>query len=208
MNDACALCVAQRPNISLNRTPRRRRCAPSARRRLAWFVRQHMSTEPVAFDAEYSPALIEQAALMFRDYRFRRYGRLLMAACIVNAVGFGLLLWLGAKSGPAFLFVLFIVVGGPVWLLYEHFVVPDRLAARLKRLLPQPMRVWVGKESICFVLRGREVVVRWSAVEDVLEAQTLFLFMRSPFSFLVLPKAGLPAEAYGILHARSRSRAA
>ena len=167
-----------------------------------------MSTDLVAFDAQYSPAVIEQAALMFRDYRFRRYGRLLIGACIVNAVGFGFLLWLGAKPGPAFLFILFIVAGGPVWLAYEHFVFPGRLAGRLKRLLGQPMRVSIAKEFICFVLHGREVAIPWSAVQVVLEAQTVFLLMRSPFIFLFVPKAGLPVEAYGILHARSRSRAA
>ncbi len=168
-----------------------------------------MSTERVPFDAECSPALFDQAALMFRDYRFRRYGLLLIAACIVNAVGFGFLLWLGAKpSGPTFLLLVFLVVGGPLWLLYEHFVFPHRLAVRLQRLLGHPMRASVGKESVCFVLRGREVSIPWSKVRHVLESQTVFLLMLSPLTFIFLPKSGLPAEAYAIVHARSRSCAA
>src|SRR5207248_6811208 len=144
------------------------------------------------------------------DYRFERYGRLLIAACIVNAIGFGLLLWFGAKSVPPLLWVpfMFVVLSGPIWLCYAHFVFPAWFAARLQRLFPQPMRVLIDKGSVCFVLRRRELSIPWSAVEVVLEAQTLFLLMRSPFAFLVLPKAGLPGEAYSILHARSRPRAA
>ena len=110
-----------------------------------------MPTQPVAFDAEYSPELIELAARTFRDYLLKRYGPWLIAACIVNAVGLALSLWLGAKTDAILAGVVFIVVLGPVWLLYKYFVGPTQYAARLKRFLPSHGRVSVGSEAVSLV---------------------------------------------------------
>jgi YcxB-like protein len=164
-----------------------------------------MSAQPVAFDAEYSPELIRQAARTFRDYLFKRYGPWLVAACIVNAIGLALSLRLGAETGAALTMVVFVVVLGPVWLLYEYFIGPSRYAARLKRVLPASGRMSVGSESVSLVVRGQEAAIPWSMVKVVVETHALFLLVLSPFAFAFVPKTGLPVEAYETLQSYARA---
>src|SRR4051812_475656 len=118
-----------------------------------------MLTEPVAFDAEYSPELIEQAARTFRDYLFKRYGPWLVAACIVNAIGLALSLLLGAKPNAVLAGVAFIVLLSPVWLLYQYFIRPSQYAARLKRVLPMHGRISISAEAVSLVVRGQEASI-------------------------------------------------
>jgi hypothetical protein len=166
-----------------------------------------MPTQPSAFDAEYSPDLIELAAYTFRDYQFKRYGPWLISACIVNAVGLALSLWLGV-TGALLAWVVFIVVIGPVWLLYKYFIAPSQYASKLKRNLPSHVPISVGSEAVSFVVRGQEATIPWSIVKAVVETQALFLLVLSPIASTFVPKSGLPIEAYDMLHSRSRSGAA
>ncbi len=167
-----------------------------------------MPAQPVTFDAEYSPELIEQAAHVFRDYLFRRYGAWLVAACVVNAAGLALSLQLGAETGAALAAVVFVVVLGPMWLLYKYFVGPSQYAARLRGVLPTSGRMSVGPESVSLMVRGQEAAIPWSMVKLVVETEALFLLVLSPFACAFVPRAGLPVEAYEALHKRSRPRAA
>jgi hypothetical protein len=157
-----------------------------------------------AFDIRYTPDLIDQATRVFRDYRFKRYGALLIAACVVNAVGFGLVVWLREeRSLLALLLLAFVVAVGPAWLLYEYFISPRRFAARLKRMLPDSARVAFAKQSISFAFDDQKVAVPWHDVKAVVETETLFLLVVSPFTFLLLPKSGVPPAVNKALHARS-----
>ena len=45
------------PNLSLNRTARRLRCAPSARGRLAWFVERQPFNRPLQAKTRYAISL-------------------------------------------------------------------------------------------------------------------------------------------------------
>jgi hypothetical protein len=165
-----------------------------------------MSIEQVVFNAEFSPELIDQAALSFREYRYARYGRLLIAASMINAAAFGLLLWLAPRPDPAFFsFFLFVVVFCPAWLFYRHFDGPRRRATMLKRVLPRSARVSVTAESVSYALQSREVTIPLSHTKAVIETQPLFLIVLTPFAFFFLPKSNIPAEAYEILHNRAQS---
>src|SRR5260370_41694126 len=96
-----------------------------------------MPTPAVTFDVVYSPEIATQAAETFRNYRWKRYGPLMVVACIVNAIGLAAALWLGAQPGAAStLFLIFTVVFVPLWLLYEHFVWPSRYVSSLVGVLP------------------------------------------------------------------------
>lgn len=167
-----------------------------------------MTERTVAFDAEYSPELIDEAGRAFRDYLFRRYGPWLVAACLINAMGLALSLWLGLETGPVLWGVVFIVVIGPVWLAYEYLFEPHRYAARLKRVLPSRGRLSVDSEAVSLVVRGQESKLPWSLVKVVVETQAFFLLVVSPFAFTFVPKSGLPVEAYDTLRAKSQIGAA
>src|SRR3954470_2508105 len=98
----------------------------------------------MTFEVVYLPDIAAEVADTFRDYRFKRYGLLMIGACVINAIGLSAAVWFGARPGAAStLFILFLVIVGPVWLLYEHFIWPRRYVSRLLRLLPSPGRVSV-----------------------------------------------------------------
>jgi hypothetical protein len=167
-----------------------------------------MALAPPAFDAQYPPELFDQAARSFRDYLFRRYGPLLVAACVVNAIGLAVVLWFGVKSVVVLAGLVFIVVLGPAWLLYEYFLAPSRYAARLKHALPLSNRVTITSESLALTVRDREAAIPWTTIKAIVETQALFLLVLSPFAFAFVPRSGLPVEAYDTLHSRAQASAA
>lgn len=162
-----------------------------------------MPTSAVSFDVIYSPEVAAQAAHTFRKYRFKRYGVLMIGACTVNALGLLAALWLGAQPGAAsLLFLVGVVVIGPVWLLYEHFVWPSRYVSRLLRLLPSPGRVSMTSESLSVQTRKKDAVIQWSKIKKIVETPEAFLLVLYPFAFLFIPKVGLPVEAYDALRSK------
>jgi hypothetical protein len=167
-----------------------------------------MYEPPIVFTAEYSDGLAVQAARAFRDYQFKRYGPLFIAACVVNALGLWLALHFGAEAGLALGIVAFVVVLGPTWLLYKYFVAPPMYAARLRRVLPSQSRVSLAAASVSLEVQGQQVEIPWSRIKAVVETSALFLLVVSPFAFTFVPRIGMPAEAHEALHARSRYRAA
>ena len=156
-----------------------------------------MLPSAISFDVVYSHETAAHVAQKFRDYRFKRYGALMIIACVINALGLLAALWLGARPDAASMLFLYFVVGiGPVWLLYEHFVWPSRYVSRLLRLLPSPGRVSLSSESVSVQTRKQDAVIQWSKIRTVLETPQAFLLVLYPFAFLFIPKANLPTEAY------------
>jgi hypothetical protein len=100
-----------------------------------------MSASTIEFDSAFTSDLIDAASVSFvRGYLFRRYGRWLIAACLINAVGFGLVLWLGGNDGLVLAFITMIVVVGPAYLALFYFSYPRRFAERMKqRLMPRAL---------------------------------------------------------------------
>ena len=166
-----------------------------------------MSDASIVFATEYSDRLVAQAALTFRDYLFKRYGLLLIAACAINALGAWLAFSVGV-TGIALVGLLFLAVLGPTWLLYQYFIRPSQYRAKLRRALPPHSRVALAAASVSLEVQGQEAVIPWSVVKAVVEAEALFLLVVSPFAFTFVPKPGLPEAAYEALHARAGRRAA
>jgi hypothetical protein len=166
-------------------------------------------TPALTFDVVYSPEIAKRAAEAFRSYRWKRYGPLMVTACIVNAIGLAIAIWLGADLGKAAtLFVGFVVVFGPLWLLYEHFVWPSRYASKLIRVLPPSGRVSVAPDAVSLATRDRDAEIPWAKIKRVLETQNAFILVLSPFHFVFIPRIGLPIDADGALRARSQSKVA
>ena len=161
-----------------------------------------------AFAVEYSDDLVRQAAYAFRDYLFKRYGPLLVGACIVNAFGLWLALRFGAEAGFALAGVGFVVVLGPTWLLYQYFLSPKRYAVKLRRVLPPRSRVSLSAASLSLEMPGQAAVIPWSMVKAVVETGSLYLIVVSPFAFTFVPRLGMSVEAGESLRARSQYRVA
>ena len=162
-----------------------------------------MSTSVISFNVVYSPEAAAQAAQAFREYRFKRYGLLMIGASIINALGLFGALWLGAQPGtPSLLFVTGLVVLGPAWLLYQHYLWPTLHVSRLLRSLPSPGRVSLTSESLSIETRKQDAVFQWSSIKGVVETPATFLVVLYPFMFLFIPKVGIPVEAHDALRSK------
>jgi len=166
-----------------------------------------MSAVPFEFEAPFTAEVIDHAATAFvRQYLFRKYGRWLVLACVVNAVGFFLALWLGANDPLVLAWVGAIVVLGPLYLVFVYVTYPGKFAARLKKLFLPSAHFSVSSESFGVRTSAGSATIPWSRVKSVLEFPSYLILVFSPFAFSVLPKAALPPEAYQILREKSSSR--
>jgi hypothetical protein len=167
-------------------------------------VRQHMSTALVEFDVPFTAELIDDAATSFvRQYLFKRYGRWLMLACVINAIGFALAVWLGGNEPLVIAWLGVVALVGPAYLIFAYFFYPARFATRLKpRFLPT---AHFSLSSEVFGIRTQAGIASlpWSRVKSVLHFPSYFILVLSPFAFCVLPKVGLPSEACEILLQRN-----
>ena len=162
-----------------------------------------MNPPPAIFEAHFSVESMQEAGVAFRDYLFKRYGLLLVAACAINATGLAFAVWVGAEPGPALYLTVFIVVLGPVWLLYNYFTGPHLQAHLLRRILAVRGNVSVGDD--CVVLPGqdgREVSFAWSKTK-VVEHASIYLLVPSPFFVYYVPKLGMPAAVERIFKTMS-----
>ena len=162
-----------------------------------------MSASAIEFDAAFTPNLIDAASVSFvRGYLFRRYGRWLIAACLINAVGFGLVLWLGGNDILVLAFIAMIVVIGPAYLALFYFSYPRRFAERMKQRV-MPRTHYSFSESVFgFTNNTGTGTVAWSDVKAVLDHSAYFLLVFSPIAFAVIPKVGMPVDALRLLEAK------
>jgi hypothetical protein len=77
-------------------------------------------------------------------------------------LGLGLALWLGATVTDV-LFVVFVVVIGPVWLAYKYFLGPKLMAAKLRYVLAPVGRVTVSSSALILpTCQGSSFELPWS----------------------------------------------
>ena len=165
-----------------------------------------MSTQIATFNTEYSGEIIKMAAYAFRDYQFERYGRLLIGACLVNAIGLSSAIWFGAPFDFPLYTVIFVVAFVPIWLLYKFFVAPRTRAAMFRLILAETGHVTIESESIALPTHRGEMVIPWNRVRIVVEKDTFFLLILSPVFFYFVPKVGMPQDAYENLRLRPQSK--
>ena len=164
-------------------------------------------SQRIEFEPEYTSAVLSSASTAFvRGYLFATYGKWLILACIINAAGFALVLWLGVRDISAWS-VGALALLGPVWLAHFYFHYPARFAARATRAEPATQIV-LTPEKIEITTRSGSASFLWSKFRAVVEAPTAFLLVVSPFAFLPLPKQGLPPEATSFLEKRRSSNVA
>jgi hypothetical protein len=159
-------------------------------------ARLQAPTSTATFDMAFSREIAAEAAAQFRDYRFKRYGLLMITACAINVLGFCVALWSGFYPPANY---LFLVIGSPLWLLYEHFIWPRAYALRLVRSLSSATQVSINREWIFVAARGQYTPIRWSRIKKVVQTPSVFLLVLSPFAFLFIPTAGLPVDARDVL---------
>ena len=155
----------------------------------------------IEFKPEYTPALlISSATALVRGYLFASYGKWLVVACVINAAGFTLGLWAGARGVPVWV-VGAIALLGPLWLANFYFRYPARFASRASGA-GLVTRIALTPEKIELTTKDGSASFSWSRFKAVVEAPTAFLLVLSPFAFLPLPKQGMPQEAISALTAR------
>ena len=162
-----------------------------------------MSASTIEFASAFTTDLIDAASVSFvRGYLFRRYGRWLIAACLINAVGFGLVLWLGGNDGLVLSFIALIVVMGPAYLALFYFFYPRRIADRMKQRLMPRAHFSFNESMFGFTNDVGTGAMAWSGVKAVVDHPTYFLLVFSPIAFSVIPKAGMPVDALRLLEAK------
>jgi hypothetical protein len=168
------------------------------------------TAQSVKVDAPYSYELLEGAAVCFIKRYFRNQGRWLVAACVVNVIGFATALALGAKGGLLIALVAFIAASGPLYCAYLLTLFPKSYAKRYALLLAPSVPVSFTPATIEISARGGESRIPWASIKEVWECPASYLLVFSPLivAFFVVPKAGLPAEAYESLAQRVRKDAA
>ena len=164
-----------------------------------------MPAAPISFEASYSPESIREACFAFRDYRARKYGAVMIAACAINVLGLALVVWAGAKVDLALHFMIFVAAVGPLFVLYEHFVGPHKYCFKLGAVLAPAGNVSVGPETITLPGKRGEIVFPWAIVKAVVETPGHFLLILSPFSSYFVPRTGMPAAASDALRSKIRS---
>jgi hypothetical protein len=157
------------------------------------------------FDSMLTAELLDEASSSYvRQYLFKRYGRWLMVACIVNAAGFSLALWLGAMHGPEIAVFGLVVLFGPAYLLSAYFFYPRSIAKRLKQRFLPITRYSVTSTAVEVTTKAGNLSRPWPRLKPVLEFPSFFILCFSPllFFFIVVPKIALTSEALSILNER------
>ena len=159
---------------------------------------------PVQIEAAYDRELLEAAARCYVKRFFLGSGRWLLAACVVNVLGFVAALALGAELGLVMAWVAFIVAIGPLYCGYLLLVFPPKYASRATRLLAPTTRISLGESTVEFFAKDRASPVPWRVVKAVWDCPPGFLLVISQFvpMFIVIPKNGLPLDAQHFLMAK------
>lgn len=167
-----------------------------------------MSGSTASFDAHYSADSVRQAGYAFRDYQFKRYGLLMIAACVINAAALAFIVWSGAKLGATLYFIVFVVVIGPIFLTKEYFLGPRMYEFKISHILATGGRVTVSPEKITLPGQRGEISFPWSIIKVVVERPNFFLLILSPFSSYLVPRQEMPAEVYDLLRSKVNFNAA
>jgi len=159
---------------------------------------------PIDFDSPFAPELLDQASTDFvRGFLFKRYGAWLVVACVVNLIGFALVLWLGGANAASMVFLAGIAVLGPVYLFWTYHFQSARIATRLKQYWVPAAHFSLGESAFSVTTSGGSASVPWSRVKALLEFPAYFMLVFSPFAFIVLPKASLPEEGYKVVREKA-----
>jgi hypothetical protein len=151
-----------------------------------------------AMDANSTYAPIFSPA---RRYLTNRYGPLLAGSAVICIAGDSLGYWLGADPIPTCAMGS-IVALAVIYFVWFYIRMPGRLAGRMKRSLDPAVRLRVDSQGILASVVSGPVLIDWSRVKFLLEQESYFLLVLSPFSYLIVPKPGLPSGSAIVLRDR------
>ena len=158
-------------------------------------------TTPVQLNAAYDRDLLEDAARSYVRRYFRGRGRWLMAACVINALGFAAVISLGATFNAHTWCVAFIATIGPLYCAYLIYAFPRRYASRALRLLGPNAQISFTESVLEVTAKDPASPIPWHLIKAVWEfpAGFLLVFSQLIHAFIVIPKSGLPTEARELL---------
>jgi hypothetical protein len=155
------------------------------------------------FDAEYSDALIDDAARTFVRRLFRKYLWLLVGACIMNIIGFAAVVALLRTVDWMTVAIGVVAVLGPVYFPWQYFRLPAELAAPMKRVLVPSARVSVTPSSLTLSAKGRTFTRRWTDLKAIVECPDYFLLVVGLLAFTFVPRKHMPLEAQQVVREAS-----
>jgi hypothetical protein len=128
---------------------------------------------------------------------FRKYRWLLVAACILNIVGFVAVLVLPGSSGWMTIAIGLLAALGPVYFPWQYFRLPRQLGAPMKQVLVPGARVSVTPSTFTLSPKGRSFTSRWSDLKAIEECPDYFLFVVGILAFV--PRKDIPLEAQQLI---------
>ena len=154
-----------------------------------------MAESTFDFDVEYSDALIDDAARTFVQRLFQKYLWLLVAACVLNIVGFVAVLVLPGSNGLMTIAIGVLAALGPVFFPWQYFRLPRELGAPMKKVLVPSTQVSVTPSAFTLSAKGRSFTIRWTDLKAIVECPDYFLFVVGFLAFTFVPKKNTPPEA-------------
>src|SRR5450759_400057 len=164
-----------------------------------------MAGEALQFEAHYDNVMIDDASQTFVRRLFKKYFWLLVAACVMNIVGFVLVLILPGTSTPMIAAIGVLAAIGPVYFAWAYFRLPKTLAAPLKRGPLKPSAtISVSSSSFTISSKGQEFTRRWADLKAVVEYPDYFLLMIAFLAFAFIPKKDMSPEAQQLVREASQ----
>ena len=152
------------------------------------------------FDAEYSDAIIDNAAKTFVHRLFRKYLWVLVGASISNIIGFVTVVLLDHGSIDWMTIAIGIVAAlGPVYFPWRYFRMPGQLGTPMKQVLVPGARISVAPENFALSAKGRSFTTRWTDLKAIVEYPDYFLFVVGLLAFTFVPKKDMPVEAQQLI---------
>lgn len=154
-----------------------------------------MSERAIDFRAEYSTALIDDAAKAFVHRLFRKHLWLLVAACVMNIIGFAAVLVLGGTSIWMVVAIGAFAALGPIYFAWQYRRLPGKLSVRMKETLVPFAEVSIGPSSFTLSAKGRSITCQLRDLKEIAELQDYFLFVVGLLVFTFIPKRDVPPDA-------------
>jgi len=158
-----------------------------------------MNERAIDFRAEYGTALIDDAAKAFVHRLFRKYLRLLVAACVMNIVGFVAVLVLGGTSTWMVVAIGALAALGPIYFPWQYYHLPGELGVRMKETLVPNAEVSIGPSTLTLSAKGRSFTCHLKDLKEIVELRDYFLFVVGLLAFTFIPKRGMPPDAQQII---------
>lgn len=154
-----------------------------------------MNERAIDFRAEYTVELIDDAAKTFVHRLFRKYLRLLVAACVIDIVGFLAVLVLGGVSAWMVVAIGALAALGPIYFPWQYYRLPEQLSARMKETLVPNAAVSIGPFTFMLSAKDGSFTCHFKNLKEIAELQGYFLFVVGILAFTFIPKKDMPPDA-------------